>query len=152
MNRPYTLYEEAQIVLAGIRLFVHREKRPPRLKELATFSGLSLEAVHHLCNDLEKVGAVERVRSAFEDSIFLTDPLKAEALREEAGTPDIQEEVERARQEQEKRVHEVEKRFSRDSLEKGKKEVFTGIEERLKKGGREDKESPLDALFGKKLK
>jgi DNA-binding MarR family transcriptional regulator len=152
MKKSYTPYEEAQIVLAAIRLFQHREKRPPRMKELAEFSCLSLETVHHLCNRLEKVGAIDRIRSAFEDGIVLKESLRAEELREETGSPDIKDDIDKVRVEQERKVQEVEKRFSKDLLEKEKQDIFSGIEERLKRGGREEKESPLDALFGKKLK
>jgi DNA-binding MarR family transcriptional regulator len=152
LKKPYSLYEEAQIVMAAIRLFYHREQRPPRIKELAELSNLSIETVYHLCNRLEKVGAIDRVRSAFEDGVFLKDHLRAEELREDQGSPDIQEDVTRVRAEQGKKMQEVEKRFSKDVIEKEKKDIFAGIEEKLKKGGREEKESPLDAIFGKKLK
>ena len=152
MKKTYTLYEEAQIVMAGVRLFQHREGRPPRMKELAEFCRLSLETVYHLCNRLEKVGAIERVRSAFEDGVFLKDLLKAEELRERGEPPDIHNEVTKVMAEQEKQVQEVEKRFSKDFQQNEKKDIFATIEDRLKKGGREEKESPLDAIFGKKLR
>ena len=89
MKDSYSLYEEVQILLAGIRLFRHREKRLPSLEELAEFTHFSGESVHHLCNRLEKIGALERIRGAFVDRICLKNPWEAEALREVPDSPDI---------------------------------------------------------------
>lgn len=150
MKRTLTFYDEAQLVMAAIRLFHHKERRPPRMRELAEYSALSLETVYHVCNRLERLGAVELIRSAFDEGVFLKDPLKAEELRNEVEGPDISQDVMRFKAAQAKRIEEVEKRFSKDHLEQDKKDIFASIEEKLKKGGHEEKESPLDALFGKK--
>ncbi len=152
MKKTYTPYEEAHIVLAAIRLFHHREHRPPRIKELAEFSQLSLESVHHICNRLERLGAVEMVRSAFDEGVFLKDPLKAEVLRDQTESVDMQADVMKVKADHAKKIEEVERRFSKEVLEQEKKDMFASIEERLKKGGQEERTSPLDALFSKKLK
>ena len=93
MKASYTLYEETQILMAGVRLFKHRENRLPSLKELAEFTRFSAESVHHLSNRLEKIGALERIRGAFDDRICLKDPLQAEAFREAPDSPDIEDDV-----------------------------------------------------------
>lgn len=149
MKGTRTLYEEAQILLAGIRLFRHREKRMPSLKELAGFIDFSVESVHHLCNRLEAIGAVERVRGAFEDRICLKDPLQAEVLREAADSPDIGEDVKKWKEQRKSMLGQVEKRFSGEEEAKEKEDLFSQIERKLKKGGKEERESPLDALFRK---
>lgn len=149
MKGARTLYEEAQILLAGVRLFQHREKRMPSLKELAEFINFSVESVHHLCGRLEGIGALERIRGAFEDRICLKDPLQAEALREIGGSPDIGEDVKKWKEQRKSRLLEVEKRFSGDEERKEKEDLFAQIEQKLKKGGKETRESPLNGLFRK---
>jgi DNA-binding Lrp family transcriptional regulator len=149
MKASYTLYEEAQILLAGVRLFQHREGRLPSLNELAEFTRFSVESVHHLCNRLEKVGALERIRGAFDDRICLKDPLQAESFREVPDSPDIGKDVKQWKEQRDTRLREVEERFSGESARREKQDQFAEIEEKLRKGGKEERKSPLDDLFRK---
>ncbi|MEW6439667.1 MAG: hypothetical protein AB1640_01920 [bacterium] len=151
MKSSYTLYDESQILLAAVRLFRHREKRPPSIQELAEWTGFSVEAVHHLCNRLERIGALERIRGAFEDHVALKDPLEAEKLREVVESADIEADVKKWKEHRAESIREVEKRFSGDAIEREKEDLFSKIEERLRKGGRQESPSPLDALFRKDL-
>ncbi len=152
MKSSYTLYEEAQIILAGVRLFQHREDRLPSLQELAEFTRYSTETAHHLCNRLEKIGALERIRGAFDERICLKEPLQAESLREAPDSPDIDQDVKQWKKDRESKLKEVEERFSGDGARKEKEGQFAEIEEKLKKGGKEERKSPLDDLFSKTLK
>ena len=152
MKSSYTLYEEAQILLAGVRLFQHREQRLPSLKELGEFTRFSVESVHHLCNRLEAIGALERIRGAFDDRICLKDPLQAESLREAPDSPDIGEDVKHWKEEREKKLKEVEEIFAGQKKGKKKEARFSEIEQKLRKGGKEERKSPLDDLFRKDLK
>ena len=152
MKASYTLYEESQILMAGVRLFKHRENRLPSLKELAEFTHVSVESVHHLCNRLEKIGALERIRGAFDDRICLKDPLQAEVFREAADSPDIGADVKQWKEQRESRLKEVEEKFSGDAARHEKEDQFAQIEQKLQKGGKEERKSPLDDLFRKDLK
>ena len=152
MKASYTLYEETQILMAGVRLFKHRENRLPSLKELAEFTHFSFESVHHLANRLEKIGALERIRGAFDDRICLKDPLKAEALRDAQDSPDIGNDVKQWKEEREGRLKEVEEKFSGDAARQEREDQFAEIEKKLQKGGKEERKSPLDDLFSKDLK
>jgi hypothetical protein len=150
-DTDYSLYEEAQIFLAGVRLFRHREKRLPSLDELAEFTRFSRESLHHLCNRLEKIGAVDRIRGAFQDRICLKEPLEAEVLREEVDAPRIDDEVQKWKEQREHTIQDVEKKFSPDYGKAEKDDLFSQLEEKLRKGGREERKSPLDDLFKKDL-
>lgn len=152
MKGSYTLYEEAQIILAGVRLFQHRENRLPSLQELAEFTLFSTETTHHLCNRLEKLGALERIRGAFDERICLKDPLQAESLREAPDSPDIAEDVKQWKEDRESKLKEVEERFSGDAARKEREDQFAEIEQKLRKGGKEERKSPLDDLFKKDIK
>jgi DNA-binding Lrp family transcriptional regulator len=151
MKASYTLYEEAQILMAGVRLFKHRENRLPSLKELAEFINFSTETAHHLCNRLEKLGALERIRGAFDERVCLKEPLEAEVLREAPDSPDIEDDVKQWKAQRESKLKEVEERFSGDGARKEQQDQFAEIEQKLKKGGKEDRKSPLDDLFRKDL-
>jgi DNA-binding MarR family transcriptional regulator len=150
MTHSYSLYEEAQILIAGVRLFQHREGRMPSVRELSEFTRFSVESVYHLCNRLEKLGVLEKVRGAFDERISLKDPLQAEMLRQEENAPDIGEDVKKWKEHHQGTIQEVEKRFSEGYGKKEKEELYSKLQEKLRKGGREEKESPLDALFRKK--
>ena len=152
MKSSYTLYEETQILMAGVRLFKHRENRLPSLKELAEFTRFSTETAHHLCNRLEKLGALERIRGAFDERISLKDPLQAEVLREAADSPDIEDDVKQWKEQRESKLKEVEERFTGDAARQEQEEQFAEIEQKLRKGGKEERKSPLDDLFSGKLK
>jgi len=148
MTEPYSVYEEAQILMAGVRVFRHREQRFPSAKELADFIGFSLESVHHLCNRLENLGAVERIRGAFDERVALRDPLLAEFLRqEEEGRADIGDEVRKWKEQRDGAIQEVEKKFSADFGRREKEDLYSKLEEKIRKGGKEERTSPLDALF-----
>jgi DNA-binding MarR family transcriptional regulator len=152
MKASYTLYEETQILMAGVRLFKHRENRLPSLQELAEFTRFSTETAHHLCNRLEKIGALERIRGAFDERICLKDPMQAEALREAPDSPDIGDDVKQWKEKRESKLKEVEERFSGDAARQEQQDQFAEIEQKLKKGGKEQRKSPLDDLFSKNLK
>ncbi len=149
MADSISLYEEAQIILAGVRMFKRREERLPSVKELADFTRFSEESLHHICNRLEKLGAVERIRGAFDERIGLKDPLAAEVLREAVDSPCIDDDLKKWKEQRESTIQEVEEKFSEDYGKKEKDDFFSGIEERIRKGGKEEKASPLDDLFGK---
>jgi hypothetical protein len=149
MKKTDSLYEEAQIFMAGIRLFRHREKRLPSLAELAEFARVSVEAAHHMCSRLEKIGAVERILGAFDDRICLKEPLEAEALRQVVDPPHIDEEVRKWKEHRDSSIQEVEKRFSPEFGKAEREELYSQIEEKIRKGGKPDRKSPLDDLFKK---
>ena len=151
MSESYTLYEEAQIFLSAIRLFKHWEKRIPSMDELTDFTRFSKEAVHHLCNRMEKIGAVERIRGTFDDRICLKDPLQVETLRKEADAPKIDEDIRKVEEQRENTIQDVEKRFSSDYGKAEKDDLFSKLEETIRKGGKEEKKNPLDDLFKKNL-
>ena len=151
MNESSTIYEEAHVFIAGIRLFRFWEGRIPSLDELSDLTRLSREAVHHLCNRLEKIGAVERIRGAFEDRVCLKSPLEVESLREEDDAPSMDDEVRRWKEQKEEAVQEVEKRFSPGFGKAEKDQRFSELEEKIRQGGREERRSPLDDLFKKGL-
>ena len=150
MADPPSLYDEAQILIAGVRLFQHREHRMPATREVAEFIRFSVESVYHLSNRLEKIGVLEIVRGAFEERICLKEPWKAELLREEQSGPEIREDIKHWQEQHKEAIHEVEKRFSEGYGKKERDELYSKIEEKLRRGGKEERESPLDALFRKK--
>ncbi len=82
----------------------------------------------------------------------MKDPLQAEALREASDSPDIGDDVKQWKEERESRLKEVEEKFSGDAARQEKQAQFAEIEQKLQKGGKEERKSPLDDLFNKDLK
>jgi len=81
----------------------------------------------------------------------LKDPMQVEALREVDESPDIEADVKKWKEQRAEAIREVEKKFSGDSLRREKEDRFSKIEEKLRKGGKQEAPSPLDALFRKDL-
>ena len=75
--------------------------------------------------------------------------MQAESLHEAPDSPDIAEDVKKWKEQKEATLKEVEEKFSGDAARQEKKDLFADIEQRLQKGGKEDKKSPLDDLFKK---
>jgi SLT domain-containing protein len=144
MSETTSIYEQAHLMVAALRLFVHRHQRPPSVRELSEMLEMSPEMGHYLGNRLARLGALEMVDAAFEERIYLRDHLKLEDLPKEEETSDLEEEVERLREERERHHEEMQKRQA--SHQNKKKDLFSDLERQLKEGLKQKKKNPLDDL------
>lgn len=99
---------EGHLILAGIRVLVHRLERGPTPEELAELLGLAASAVRLQLTALAELGAVAMVESAYENHAEVRDHLLVDDLPEEDGpaiTEDLKAFDEKKRQETERMAH-----------------------------------------------
>ena len=84
--------DEAQLLLAGIRVLMHLKERSPTPEELAELLEQSASSVRLQLAFLEDQGSVALVRSAFETHAEIRDHLAVEQLPEKGG-PEISEDL-----------------------------------------------------------
>jgi hypothetical protein len=84
--------DEAQLLLAGIRVLMHLKGRSPTPEELAELLEQSASTVRLQLTFLEDQGSVALVRSAFETHAEIQDHLAVEQLPEKGG-PEISEDL-----------------------------------------------------------
>ncbi len=136
-------YEQGHLFVAALRLFLHKNGRPPSVQDISSMLNTSTEMGHYLCNRLAKLGVLELVEGAFGERIYLKDHLRLEELPREERASNLEAEVQRLKQEREKRQQELEKlQASQGSM---KKELFSDLERQLKEGLKR-KKNPLDQL------
>lgn len=84
--------DEAQLLLAGIRVLSHLGGRSPTPEELAELLNQSASSVRLQLTFLEDQGSIALVKSAFETHAEIRDHLAVEQLPEKGG-PEISEDL-----------------------------------------------------------
>jgi DNA-binding transcriptional regulator YhcF (GntR family) len=140
LNNPY---ERGHLIVAALRIFVHKNHRPPSVRELSEMIDISAELGHYLCKNLQKLGVLEIVDAPFEERVTLKDHLKLEELPREESAPDLEAEVEKFKEHTVRRQQEIQS-LTRAHEEK-KKDLFSDLERQLK-GGIKKRKNPLDDL------
>ena len=141
-----TIYQQAHLAVAAVRVFVHRENRQPTVEDLAAFLGYSLEMTLHIVHKLVERGIVEKVPSAFKEVLYLRDYTKIEDLAAEGEGPTVAEKYEEVEEEKQERHAEIAGRFSPQFEDARKKDLFADLADKLKSGGKSNKPNPLDEL------
>lgn len=122
---------EAQVILAGIRVLSHLREFPPTPDELADLLEKPPTLIQIQLMSLKDMGAVAMVQSAYQTHVEIRDYLKVEELDEEAG-PEITEELrafdERKKAEAEKMAH----LFDSGDGEKKREEKHQKMDEELR--------------------
>jgi cell division protein FtsB len=143
MNDVAHPYEQGHLWVAALRLFTHRHQRPPSVRELSEMLQVSPALGHYLCNRLSRIGVLEVVEAPFEERIYLRDHLKLEELPREEKASGLEAEVQRLKEEREKKEEEIQK--IQAGQETKRKDLFSDLERQLKEGVKK-KRNPLDEL------
>jgi hypothetical protein len=125
-----SLYSDAHLFVAAIRVFQHLHRKPPTIEEVCDQISLSIEQGTLLFRKLTDIGALEGVEGSYGVRLFIIDHLKIETLPREKVDPRMQEEL--------RKFHDSRKEFSKkietmraEQLEK-KKSRFAEMEKKLK--------------------
>jgi DNA-binding Lrp family transcriptional regulator len=144
MANPVSTYDQGHLLVAALRLFVHRHKRPPSVRELSEMVGISPEMGHYVCNRLERLGVIEMVDAAFEERLYLREHLKLEELPREEKASDLEGEVKKLKEDRQRQQEQMEKLQA--SHQSKKKDLFSDLDRQLKEGFKKQKKNPLDDL------
>ncbi len=124
---------QAYLIVAGIRVFTHREGKPPSAEELAEFLKTSTELIYHMANRLEREGILRSVKTSFETKYYLKAPHKLKDLPEEA-IPDLDEEIQKVRARKKKEQKKLDATFAAKEIRHRQKERMAELEKKMKKG------------------
>jgi len=131
-NGDRSFLQQAHLVVAGIRVFAHREGKAPSVEELAGFLGTTAELIHHATNRLEKEEILRLVRTSFETKLYIRDPSKLSDLPEEV-IPDLDEEIQKKREERKTDQERLEGMFSAETIKLRQAKKIAALEKKMKK-------------------
>ena len=126
-----TLYSDAHMIVASIRVLTHRNLAPPSIENISEALAFSSEKSNFLCKQLKAMGIIDVVEGAFGTRLFVQDHLKIEDIPKDKKEDKLGEEL--------KKFKDSRKNFSKKiesfQAEKAKKQkdLFAELDKRLKK-------------------
>jgi hypothetical protein len=128
----HTLYNDAHLMVAAIRILEHQTKAPPSLDSVCQLLAFSAEHGNLVCRKLQALEIVKRVEGAFGTRLYIVDHLKIEDLPRDAGPDKLAEALEAfqaSRTDFSKKIESF-----KAQQEAKKKDLFADIEKKLKNG------------------
>lgn len=126
-----SLYSDAHIIVASIRVLTHRNLAPPSIEDVSEALSFSSEKSNFLCKKLKAMGIIDVVEGAFGTRLFVQDHLKIEDIPKDKKEDKFEEEL--------KKFKDSRKNFSKKiesfQAEKAKKQkdLFAELDKKLKK-------------------
>ena len=124
-------YDEAHLFVAAVRILLHQKRSPPTIDDVCTLLNTSVEEGMSVCRALEKTKIIEMSQDPFSTRLTITNHLKIEELPRSSGAHDsLAKELEQfmnKKQAFDKKVDEI-----KADIEKKRKEMHSGIEEKLR--------------------
>lgn len=135
-------YEKGHLVVAAVRVLLHRSGRSPREEEIAEMLDWPADLVRSLVRGLTARGIVRVLTNPFETRVELGDHLALEELPRESEGAKIETELEEFHTRYREKQAELGKLFSGSELEKKKEERVNRLDEEFRKfrkrSGRDD--------------
>ena len=128
----HTLYNDAHLMVAAIRILEHQTKAPPSLDSVCKCLAFSAEHGNLICRKLQALEIIKLVEGAFGTRLYIVDHLKIEELPRDEGPDKLAEALEAfqaSRSDFSKKIESF-----KAEQEAKKKDLFADIEKKLKKG------------------
>ena len=124
-------YTQAHLLVAAIRVFEHKNSRPPTIEELCQTIEFSVEKGNFICRKLEELEIVEAVEGSYGTRLFVRDHLKIEDIPRGESENNFEEELKKF-QDGRKAISQKIETFQAEQKQK-KKDLFAEMEKKLKK-------------------
>jgi len=124
-------YSQAHLMVAAIRVFEHKNSRPPTIEELCQTIGFSIEKGNFICRKLEELDIIEAVEGSYGARLFVRDHLKIEDIPRGESESNFEEELKKF-QDNRKALSQKIETFQAEQKQK-KKDLFAEMEKKLKK-------------------
>jgi hypothetical protein len=124
-------YSQAHLMVAAIRVFEHKNSRPPTIEELCQTIEFSVEKGNFICRKLEELEIVEAVEGSYGSRLFVRDHLKIEDIPRGESENNFEEELKKF-QDDRKAISQKIETFQAEQKQK-KKDLFAEMEKKLKK-------------------
>lgn len=125
-----SLYEEAHLLTAAVRILEYRNDSPPSFEDVAGILSISTEEASRLSRRLKSMGIIETVEKSGETRLFIADHLRIEDIEDRPEESSISEELEKFRKQKENERKTIDK--LRAGQEQKRKKVQEEIERKLK--------------------
>jgi NurA-like 5'-3' nuclease len=126
-------FEKGHVVVAAVRVLMHRSGRAPREEEVAEMLDFPADLVRSLVRGLAARGIVRVITNPFETRVELGDYMALEALPRESEGAKIETELEEFHARYRDRQAEMGKLFSDSEISKRKEERVKNLDEEFKK-------------------
>lgn len=127
-----SLYNDAHLVVAVIRLLEYRDKIPPSTDSVCRELSFSLEQGNLICKKLHDREIIEVVEGAFGTKLYVRDHLLIEEIPKDHQEETIEDEVKKFQQAQKENLKKIQSLH--DEQKKKKKDLFAEIDRKLKDG------------------
>jgi len=123
-------YSQAHLMVAAIRVYEHKNSRPPTIEDLCRTIDFSIEKGSFICRRLEELNIIEAVEGSYGTRLFVRDHLKIEDIPR--GDPENKFEDELKKfQDSRKAISQKVETFQAQQKQK-KKDLFAEMEKKLK--------------------
>jgi hypothetical protein len=127
-----SLYDEAQVLVAAIRVLEYRKSTTPSLKDISDILGMNIDRVTRISNDLRTLGILNMVDGPFETvNLVVADHLKIEEISREVKTTNMEDEI-RKFQEKSKNAYVDKVKAFKEESKKKEKALFEALQKKLK--------------------
>jgi hypothetical protein len=123
-------YSQAHLIVAAIRVFEHKNSRPPTIGDLCQTIDFSIEKGNFICRKLEELDIVEAVEGSYGTRLFVRDHLKIEGIPRGESDNSFEEELKKF-QDNRKALSQKIETFQAEQKQK-KKDLFAEMEKKLK--------------------
>ena len=124
------LYSQAHLMVAAIRVFKHKNSRPPTIEDLCQTIDFSVEKGSFICRKLEELNIIEAVEGSYGIRLFVRDHLKIEDIPRGASENHFEEELKKFQDNRKALSNKIEA-FQAEQKQK-KKNLFAEMEKKLK--------------------
>ncbi|MFC1578334.1 hypothetical protein ACFL36_04910 [Thermodesulfobacteriota bacterium] len=129
-DKKDSLYSQAHLLVAAIRVFEHTNSRPPTIEDLCQTVNFSIEKGNFLCRKLEELDVIEAVEGSYGTRLFVRDHLKIEDIPRTEPEHNFEDELQKF-QENRKTFSQKMETFQAQQKQK-KKDLFAEMEKKLK--------------------
>jgi len=129
-NTRKDFYSQAHLMVAAIRVYEHKNSRPPTIEDLCRTIDFSIEKGSFICRRLEELNIIEAVEGSYGTRLFVRDHVKIEDIPR--GDPENKFEDELKKfQDSRKAISQKVETFQAQQKQK-KKDLFAEMEKKLK--------------------
>jgi hypothetical protein len=139
-------YEEAHLVVAGVRILLHREGRPPTPGSVAELVGVSPEKVHVIVHQLSELAVLRVIPSPFDAHLDIIDPGPLETLPRGDRGPQMKQELADFDAKSREKQAEMERMLRGGEADRRRQERVAKLEEQFRTF--KPKRGELESLFG----
>ena len=131
-----SLYNDAHLVVAAIRLLEHRDKVAPSTDGVCRELSFSLEQGNLMCKKLHDRKVIEIIEGAFGTKLYVRDHLLIEEIPKDRQEETIEDEVKKFQKAQKENLKKIQSLHAEQK--KKKKDLFAEIDRKLKDGLKKD--------------